>query len=77
MQGHKQEKAYVAAQAPMPHSVNHFWSIIFWDMDIHSVVVLADFEENGKVSNSAHPSLVPYTVQCTLGNAYYCDYWSF
>lgn len=62
MQGHKQEKAYVAAQAPMAHSVDHFWSTILWDSDIHSVVVLADFEENEKVSTRLHP----HTATCML-----------
>ena len=77
MQGPQQEKAYVAAQAPMPHSVNHFWSTIFWDMDIHSVVVLADFEENGKVSNRPHPPPLLTQYSAHLGNAYRCDCCSF
>ena len=47
----------------MAHSVDHFWSTILWDFDIHSVVVLADFEEKGKVSGQLQSHLANCRLQ--------------
>eukprot|EP00463_Aulacantha_scolymantha_P002055 TRINITY_DN2706_c0_g1_i1.p1 TRINITY_DN2706_c0_g1~~TRINITY_DN2706_c0_g1_i1.p1 ORF type:complete len:89 (-),score=12.04 TRINITY_DN2706_c0_g1_i1:368-634(-) len=37
-------KAYIASQAPLPHTLNDFWKMI-WDKEIPVVIMLTKLEE--------------------------------
>uniref|UniRef100_A0A8C5QQV8 Protein-tyrosine-phosphatase n=1 Tax=Leptobrachium leishanense TaxID=445787 RepID=A0A8C5QQV8_9ANUR len=58
-QGYKDPKTYIAAQGPLPQTVNDFWRMI-WENDVRAVVMLARCVEIGKVKceeywPSSHP----------------------
>ena len=51
IQGYKKRNAYIAAQAPLPNTVNDFWRII-WEFKSKCIVMLCDLIEGVKVQCS-------------------------
>ncbi len=47
-QGYKKPKLYIAAQGPMPNTVDDFWRMI-WEFKLGHVVMLTKCREGGKV----------------------------
>jgi len=60
----RDQRFYIAAQSPLPHTVQHFWQMIL-QCDVHLVVMLADVGGGGGGTggNSANASSVPYWPQ--------------
>ena len=48
IQGYKKRNAYIAAQAPLPNTVNDFWRMI-WEFKSKCIVMLCDLIEEGMV----------------------------
>ena len=47
-QGYNHPNAYIAAQGPMPNTINDFWRMI-WEYKLVTVVMLTKCTEAGKV----------------------------
>ena len=45
---------YIAAQAPLPHTVADFWHML-WEQDVQLIVMLTREKERGKVRPPAAP----------------------
>ncbi|XP_036439768.1 receptor-type tyrosine-protein phosphatase eta [Colossoma macropomum] len=48
MPGHTSRKEFIAAQGPLPCTVNDFWRMI-WEKNIHTLVMLTRCNEQGRV----------------------------
>lgn len=48
-QGYNSKKEYIAAQGPLPTTVNEFWRMI-WEKHAHTIVMLTKCYEQGRVS---------------------------
>ncbi|XP_072529482.1 receptor-type tyrosine-protein phosphatase eta [Salminus brasiliensis] len=46
--GYNSKKEYIAAQGPLPATVNEFWRMI-WEKHIHTIVMLTKCNEQGRV----------------------------
>lgn len=49
LQGYNSKKEFIAAQGPLPNTVQDFWRMI-WEKDIYAVVMLTKCVEQGRVS---------------------------
>ena len=47
-QGFGRPGEFIATQAPLVTTVEHFWSMI-WEQEVTSIVMLTNLEENEKV----------------------------
>lgn len=47
-QGVEEHRAYIAAQGPVPNTVNDFWRMI-WEQNVATIVMLTRIEEDNKV----------------------------
>lgn len=48
MPGYTSKKEFIAAQGPLPCTVNDFWRLI-WEKNVHSIVMLTKCNEQGRV----------------------------
>ncbi|KAJ8406506.1 hypothetical protein AAFF_G00300800 [Aldrovandia affinis] len=48
MPGYSSRKEFIAAQGPLPSTVNEFWRMI-WEKNVHSLVMLTRCNEQGRV----------------------------
>lgn len=48
-QGYLSRKEFIAAQGPLPTTVNEFWRMI-WEKNVHTLVMLTRCNEQGRVS---------------------------
>ncbi|MBN3300850.1 PTPRJ phosphatase, partial [Amia calva] len=48
MPGYNSKKEFIAAQGPLPGTVNEFWRMI-WEKNVHSLVMLTRCNEQGRV----------------------------
>ncbi|CAJ1057368.1 tenascin-X-like isoform X5 [Xyrichtys novacula] len=48
MPGYNSRKEFIAAQGPLPHTVSHFWRMI-WEKNVHTLVMLTRCNEQGRV----------------------------
>uniref|UniRef100_A0A8B9HNS7 protein-tyrosine-phosphatase n=1 Tax=Astyanax mexicanus TaxID=7994 RepID=A0A8B9HNS7_ASTMX len=48
VQGYNSKKEYIAAQGPLPATVNEFWRMI-WEKHVHTIVMLTRCNEQGRV----------------------------
>ncbi|XP_073693105.1 receptor-type tyrosine-protein phosphatase eta [Garra rufa] len=48
MPGYSSKKEFIAAQGPLPCTVNDFWRLI-WEKNIHTIVMLTKCNEQGRV----------------------------
>ncbi|XP_053305201.1 titin-like [Spea bombifrons] len=46
--GYRSDKEFIAAQGPLPHTVNDFWRMI-WEKNIRTIVIVTKCVESGKV----------------------------
>ena len=54
MQGYKQYKGFIIAQAPMKFTCRDFWKMIY-ERECGVVVMLSDLVENGRVATDIAP----------------------
>lgn len=47
-QGYSQQRAFIATQAPLPHTIPSFWRMV-WEQHSRTIVCLAQETEGGKV----------------------------
>ncbi|KAJ8417060.1 hypothetical protein AAFF_G00282870, partial [Aldrovandia affinis] len=66
--GYNSKKEFIAAQGPLPGTVNEFWRMI-WEQNVHTLVMLAKCYEQGRVkceeywpSNSKHFDNITVTI---------------
>ena len=52
-QGYNSRKEFIAAQGPLPTTVNEFWRMI-WEKNVQTLVMLTRCNEQGRVSNNTH-----------------------
>lgn len=50
-QGYRQPRKYIAAQGPLPNTIEDFWYMV-WEQESSVIVMLTKVEENGRVSYS-------------------------
>lgn len=48
-QGYQSKKEFIAAQGPLPGTVNDFWRMI-WEKNVRTMVMLTRCNEQGRVS---------------------------
>ena len=52
-QGYNSRKEFIAAQGPLPVTVNEFWRMI-WEKNVQTLVMLTRCNEQGRVSTHTH-----------------------
>ena len=57
IQGHKKRNAYIAAQAPLPNTVDDFWRMIL-EFKSKCIVMLCDLSEGGYVQCIMQPIII-------------------
>lgn len=50
LQGYNCKKEYIAAQGPLPGTVDEFWRMI-WEKNVHTLVMLTKCNESGRVGH--------------------------
>ena len=50
LQGYKQRKGFIIAQAPMSNTTEEFWKMVY-EKDVAVIVMLSDLVEDGKVND--------------------------
>lgn len=50
-QGYNSRKEFIAAQGPLPITVNEFWRMI-WEKNVYTLVMLTKCKEQGRVSTT-------------------------
>lgn len=79
LQGYRQKDYFIATQAPLSHTVDDFWRMV-WEWRCHSIVMLTELKEREQVqyrrsSRSAGPSveqqlLLCYVIAFILGRCF-------
>ena len=49
MQGYKQKRGFIVAQAPMSNTAGDFWKMVY-EREVAVIVMLSEFNEDGKVN---------------------------
>lgn len=68
LQGYRQKDYFIATQAPLSHTVDDFWRMV-WEWRCHSIVMLTELKEREQVqyrrsSRSAGPRVEPQLLLC-------------
>lgn len=61
VQGYRQKDYFIATQAPLAHTVQDFWRMV-WEWKCHSIVMLTELKEREQVC--VHVFLYSYLYQC-------------
>lgn len=67
VQGYNSRKEYIAAQGPLPSTVNEFWRMI-WEKNIQTLVMLTRCNEQGRVSTNKHSFSTPTCISTCAYN---------
>ena len=66
LQGINDLPAYIAAQGPLPGTVNDFWRMI-WQYDVKVIVMASNEYEAGKVTTKTNTSFADTLFPLRLG----------
>lgn len=67
LQGYTSKKEFIAAQGPLPCTVNDFWRMI-WEKNVHTIVMLTKCNEQGRVQK---PFLTNHIHSCIFSILYF------
>ncbi len=49
----RSDRCYITTQAPLPTTVEHFWSMV-WDYQVERIIMLMDLDEDGKMTSECY-----------------------
>lgn len=61
-QGYNSRKEFIAAQGPLPVTVNEFWRMI-WEKNVYTIVMLTKCNEQGRVSSEFYIEILLATLK--------------
>lgn len=61
-QGYNSRKEFIAAQGPLPVTVDEFWRMI-WEKNVYTIVMLTKCNEQGRVSSELYLEILWVTFK--------------